>query len=276
MKYKKLVSAIKQSLFYLAIFWPLYIMAQSVEKNSTTEINFKNLHTVLLVIAMQSEADSIIQALNLREVAPFKGLPMRGYAGKYATLNIGMVVNGKDARYGVENIARQPAILSTYLGIQRFNPDLIISIGTAGGIQANKSKLREIFISKRINFFDRRIDEPSYREYGLGNYTSPALSPKILTKAQLKEGIVCSGDSFDINDTDYKLMLKLGCNAIDMEAAGVAWVSQLSNIPIIAIKGITNFSQDRNGFAEFKQNINSVVSALTSTLQNLLAQLAVA
>lgn len=126
---------------------------------------------VLLVVAMNTEANPIISALNLHKTDSLPAfLPMRGYAGKLNNLDVLLVENGEDSINKVQNIGTQAATLSTYVGIENFHPDLIISIGTAGGVEKNGSKLNTIYASQKVYFFDRRVNIPGYHEYGLGLY----------------------------------------------------------------------------------------------------------
>lgn len=62
--------------------------------------------------------------------------PCMSYSGKHAGLDVHVVWNGRDAEHGVDLVGTVPASLSTYLACQAFNPDLIISAGTAGGFKA--------------------------------------------------------------------------------------------------------------------------------------------
>ncbi len=228
---------------------------------------------ILLVVAMDKEAKPIISQFHLHKLnRPFSNLPMQGYIGKYHHLDIFLVANGLDPINHVQNIGTQAATLSTYLGIEYFHPDLIISIGTAGGVAENGSQLKEIYASQKIYFFDRRIALKGYHEYGLGGYKSTSF-PVIDKKIGLKSGIVCSGDSFDDNETDYAMFIKNHCSAIDMEAAGVAWVSMLTKTPMFAMKGITNFVSGENVHEQYQKNISGVTLSLTKKLEEFLSLL---
>ena len=234
---------------------------------------------ILIVVAMEKEAKPIIASLKLKKLPhSFSNLPMQGYVGNYAKLAILLIINGQDPVTKVENVGTQAATLSAYLGINYLHPDLVINIGTAGGVEANGTKEKEFFISKTIYFYDRRIPFPKYEEYGLGDYSSPTLRfiwGQTLNKGSdpklnLKPGIVCSGDSFDDDQTDYAMFLKLHCNAIDMEAAGVAWVSMLTKTPMIAIKGITNYVRGNNIHEQYQKNLPYVTETLAEKLKELL------
>lgn len=264
---------IKKAILLLWIF-PLLALAQSSPEPQLTIPSQQAIHTILLVVALQDEANPILKKLNLQPLPPFGGLPMKAYGGKVGNLSVYLVQNGADPRSKAENIGSQAATLSTYVGIQRFHPDLVISIGTAGAIEKNGAQLKQLYVSKKIYFFDRRIQVPDYKEYGLGDYSSPTLAPSMLAKTKLQPGIICTGDSFDENATDYQMMLQLGCHSIEMEAAGVAWASQLMHTPMLAIKGITDYAEDQNGIPQFLKNFSAVTNDLAEQLDLLLQQLA--
>src|SRR5687767_202671 len=79
---------------------------------------------VLLVVALEMEAEPIITKLGLHERSQsFSGLPMKIYDGKHNKLEIFLVTHGRDPIHKVQNIGTQPATLSTYLGISNFHPD---------------------------------------------------------------------------------------------------------------------------------------------------------
>jgi nucleoside phosphorylase len=228
--------------------------------------NSNPLQRVLLVVAMEKEALPIISQFNLKEVRTTSKLPMKEYSGNYKTTELFLVTNGVDPINKVQNVGTQAATLATYIGIEHFHPNLVISVGTAGGVDANNAKINKIYISKKIYFFDRRMPFEKYHEYGLGNYTSISF-PDVVGKLGLSLGIVCSGDSFDENKTDYQVILKNGCEVIDMEAAGVAWVSMLENTPMFAMKGVTNYIHGKEIYSQYQKNSPSMEIALAKELR---------
>ncbi len=114
-----------------------------------------------------------------------------------------------------------------------------MSVGTAGIRNNGNLKIGDIYISKKIYFYDRRFNTPNYQRYGVGGYLSMDTS-MLLKKFNIHNEIVCSSDSFEEDETDREMMKKLDCNVVDMEAAGVAWVSMLTHTPMFAMKGITS------------------------------------
>jgi len=262
----------QQPLIFL--FFLLLLSPVNYANKNNTNIKFKQIQKILIVVALDKEAIPIIAKLNLHKSQHhFDNMPMQGYVGKYANFDIFLIMNGLDPLYNVQNIGTQPATLSTYLGVSYFHPDLIISIGTAGGIKENGAHIEDIYISQKIYFIDRRMPNSGYSQYGLGGYRSFDTT-SIVNEVNLKKGIICSGDSFDKNDTDYRIILAKKCAAKDMEAAAVAWVSMLTKTPMFAIKGITDIVGNKNTKEQFDNRVLSVSERLSKSLQAFLDKLA--
>lgn len=260
---KKLVLSLLASFIFFQVI--------SFAANATTSRheNKPFIKRILLITVLDAEAIPIIKMLDLHPLKhTFSKLPMKGYEGKYKTFNILLLKSGKSPIYHVENIGTQPAALTTYLGIQYFHPDLVINIGIAGGILKNGAQIGDIYVSRKIYFFDRRMP-PDKMQYGMGGYPSFNLG-NIPKKIGLKIANVCSGDSFDRNKTDYKIILKNKCAVRNMEAAGVAWVCVLMQTPMIAIKGITDIHEIKNGYYQSQRNRSYVIKKLTEKLKKLL------
>jgi len=256
-------------LFFLLLFPTL-----NFANNNSINTTMTKFQKIVIVVAMDKEAQPIIAKLRLHKSRHhFDDMPMQGYEGRYADFDIFLILNGTDPLYHVQNIGTQPATLSTYLGISYFHPDLIISIGTAGGLTENGAQIGDIYLSQKIYFIDRRMPNSGYSQYGLGGYISFDAG-SIKKDSILKKGVICSGNSFDKNDTDYTIMLKNSCAARDMEAAAVAWVSSLTNTPMLAIKGITDIVGNKSAEEQFNKRVLSVSEQLSKNLQEFLDNLA--
>lgn len=252
-------------IFIIGLIFGFYFLTTYAEDNKHPFMIKK----VLLVVAEEQEAQPIISKLHLHKIKnAFAPLPMQAYQGSYAKKNIFLVLNGVDPINKVQNVGSQAATLSTYLGIHSFHPDLVISVGSAGGLEVNHARLNEIYYSRKIYFYDRRLPSPKGKKYGLGNY--PSITIPLLAKLGLQEGIVCSGDSFDNDVTDYARLMKFHCDAVDMEAAGVAWVSMLMHTPMFALKGITNFLGRGDIHTEYRENLPKMTVRLAEKLQEFL------
>ena len=67
---------------------------------------------------------------------------------------------GKCRVHGVDNVGTVPAALTAYLSIQQLQPDLVISIGTAGGFKAQGGCIGDVYVSTGFANHDRHIPIP--------------------------------------------------------------------------------------------------------------------
>ncbi len=71
----------------------------------------------------------------------------------------------------MDNVGTVPAALTTYLAIQAFRPDVVISTGTAGGFRSRGAQIADVFVSTAMVNHDRRIPLP------VSAFCEPRLSP---------------------------------------------------------------------------------------------------
>jgi 5'-methylthioadenosine nucleosidase len=62
--------------------------------------------------------------------------------------------------HGVDNVGTVPAAITAYLAVHEFSPDLVISVGTAGGFAARGAKIGDVFLATGFANHDRRIPIP--------------------------------------------------------------------------------------------------------------------
>ena len=70
------------------------------------------------------------------------------------------ILTGKCHVHGVDNVGTVPAAVIAYLAVHEFAPDLVISIGTAGGFAARGAKIGDVFLATGFANHDRRIPIP--------------------------------------------------------------------------------------------------------------------
>ncbi len=88
--------------------------------------------------------------------------------------------------------------------------------------------------------------------------------PAMTAKLGLKEGIISTGDSVHADPSDLERLQSNKAACKEMEAAAIAEVAQFCNIPMIALKVITDYvdSQERT-YAQFLRNYQVAMQALT-------------
>ena len=67
---------------------------------------------------------------------------------------------GKCQLHGVDNVGTVPAAVTAYLAVHEFKPDLVISVGTAGGFKAKGAAIGDVFMATAFANHDRRIPIP--------------------------------------------------------------------------------------------------------------------
>lgn len=208
------------------------------------------MHTIAVIMAMHAEADPVLRALGACEVAgppTAKPLPFRWYRaerpGREARgpqRQVIVAVNGVDPRHGVDAVATQPAALNTFLTLTHWPAQLAITAGTAGGWARQGAEVGDVYISRdRFVYHDRRIPLPGFERYGIGSFPAAA-SARLAADLGLKQGIVTTGNSIDETADDRRLIAESGASVKDMEAAAVADVAQLLDVPVLGVKAVTD------------------------------------
>ncbi len=216
-----------------------------------------NINHIAFVVAMQAEAQPVIDHFSLKEDISFAPhLPMRAWIGNYGHLFISVVVNGRDEATTMDLIGTQAATLSTHLAIEKYKPDLIINSGTAGAFGGKGAQIGDVYLSREhVVYHDRRIPIERWERQCIGYYPVWDVSP--LAPLGFKTGIVTTGNSLDMPPVDEDMIKATGGEIKDMEAAAIAWVAQLNGVPMFCVKAVTDLLD--SGVAtsdQFKANLH--------------------
>jgi nucleoside phosphorylase len=199
--------------------------------------------TIGVVMAMRAEAEPLLEALGAVEVAPpagGDGLPQQWHVATRGGVDVVFVVNGVDPQHGVDSIATQPTVLSTFLLCRSWPVDLVMSVGVAGAWARSGGAVGDVYVSRdRFVYHDRRIDIAGFTPYGVGSFAALPAS-RLARELGFKEGIVTTGNSLDETDVDRRLIEASGACVKDMEAAAVADIARLHGVPVLALKAITD------------------------------------
>ncbi len=219
---------------------------------------------IAIIMAMKQEALPIIDHFGLKKDSTF--YPIEVYANSDKSIILSL--NGHSKRYNIDNIGTQAAAINAFSVLNNYDVDLVINCGTGGGFFEQGTKIGDVFIAKgEINFHNRLISiSNNYQNYGLGK--SPCLDlSQIAEVLDLKQGIISSGDSFDLNDSELELMKANQTNIKEMEAASVAWVCSLFDMDFTAVKVITDFvDKPADTSEDFISNFNLAVEKLKNAI----------
>jgi 5'-methylthioadenosine nucleosidase len=219
---------------------------------------------VLIYVAMEAEAAPLAGSLGLGPPAPLAPpLPALVRSGLFRGVSLRVVTAGIDPRFGVDAIGTQAAAVAAWVACERFRPRLVVNAGTAGGFARAGASIGDVFLSDGpVVFHDRRVPLGIFEGAGVGSY--PSLDCRAIAgRLGLKLGRLTTGDSLDLSEADARQISASGATVKDMEAAAVAWVASILEIPFVGLKAITDLVDGPHPASEaFVANLGLAVRRL--------------
>lgn len=221
---------------------------------------------ILLLVAMKKEAQPIIAQMQMTAVphALDPHLPAEVYQVTTTAGEITLVVSGLSPQHNVDRIGSQGLNIVAWEAIKVFEPQLVINAGTGGGFNRHGAQPGDVYIStESIKYHDRLFFPDMYfLDYGIGSY--PCLSAPLLAKVlDLKSGVISTGSSMLASEPEEKQMQVNNAAVKEMEAAGIAEIAQLRQVPFIAIKIITDLvDTDECPQNQFTNNFDKLIHHL--------------
>jgi len=224
-----------------------------------------NIH---LIFAMQAEAEHIIRAFNLKKLNIEKDFDV--YQGEQESKTIRLFVNQKDAD-GMDKLGTMQVGLLTYKAIQFQKPDLIISMGTCGGIYDHGVRLLDVICADRFLIYHDRFTGDNELSIKQSLRFSPCISlVKLLEEHEFKHGVIASSNSLVPSSNSWNLIRKYKVQCVDMEGAAVAEVAFDYKIPFVALKVVTDNVYEVNpidAFSQFEENFHPAMEHLAVKFQ---------
>jgi 5'-methylthioadenosine/S-adenosylhomocysteine nucleosidase len=187
---------------------------------------------VLLFIAMESEATPIAQALRLH-----------AGRGRLGSAQIELCNPGRDTATSCDRIGPVYAAWALTRVIATAKPDLVVNMGTAGGFAAQGLDIADLVVARDTMFHDARVALAGFDAVARAH---TRLSPHDTELDALAEaisarvGLVSSGSSLDATSDELAQFAHLRTLAKDMELAALAAVCATEQVPLIALKGVTD------------------------------------
>lgn len=138
--------------------------------------------------------------------------------------------------------------------IRVLNPDAVIAIGIAFGINKKKQNIGDVLISRQVQAYElQRVGKNEIIPRGDRASANPALvarcdAAKITwKKAKIHTGLILSGDKLVDSPVFKKSLLSIEPEAIggEMEAAGILAACTKHSIPWLIIKGICDWGENK-------------------------------
>jgi 5'-methylthioadenosine nucleosidase len=240
---------------------------------------YKNYYSVLVPIVMEAEATPFVEHLELKPVEDFfpSNTPFLAFSGAHGKTKVTVITMGKDTVYetGVDNVGTVPASLATYLAVEKIKTmndgndlvDLILNAGTCGGFNRMGGAIGDVYLTSGVANHDRRIAIPGFTEYGHGKIASDIDPTNMAKELGFKTGIASTSNSLDKTDTCDEIMKDHNASVKDMEAAAIAYIAKMQNLPYMGVKVITDIVDGgRPSQDEFFENLASAAKSLQSAL----------
>ncbi|WP_343192751.1 5'-methylthioadenosine/adenosylhomocysteine nucleosidase [Buchnera aphidicola (Taiwanaphis decaspermi)] len=202
-----------------------------------------------VIVAIKKEAFLIYKKIKNKKKIKICGFKI--YFGKVYNFVIYIIISG---------IGKVSATISSMILINNFDIKIMINIGSAGSL-SNKYKIGTILIPNKIGYHD--VDVTAFK-YKLGQIPKiPAFMKinkiifnkfknKIISEKKIITGLLLTGDQFINKKRSINILKKFPkAIAVDMESCAISHVCYKFKIPIIVIKSISDFSNEKSHY-DFK------------------------
>jgi adenosylhomocysteine nucleosidase len=163
------------------------------------------------------------------------------------------------------------AAATVQYAIDRFQPDLLVNLGTCGGFEGRIERDTIILVEKTIvyDIFEQMTDgleEIAFYTTELDLSWLPNVLP-----TQVLRGLLVSGDRDIIVDDIPMLVQKYNAVAADWESGAIAWVAKRNGVRCLILRGVTDLVGGSGG--EAYGNIDLFQTRTKSVMKILFDQL---
>lgn len=213
------------------------------------------------VIAMQSEADIL-----LAEMTISRSLTVSG-----KNVHVGMAY-GKEIALCVCGVGKVNAALGTQLLVSKFDAEKILNFGVAGSLN-KKTKLCGVYQISAATQFDFDLVQLNGTKMGtLNEYEEPYLALSPLKGFQKRK--LGTADRFNDSLEDYKLLTEeLQADIRDMEGAAIVQAAYAAELPVYAVKAISDVAGSGNTTEQFLVNKDKALQNLKAALPAIFEEL---
>ena len=268
--------------------------------NTTTTKNTKPIETIAVLVAMEAEAAPLVSLLGLKPCpkshrhAPLPSVVRSGAMttipsssssssrendddddddddGGKKRCEVVVATCGADSTHGVDSVGTVNAALCAYEILKTHEPDVLINAGTAGGFREKGARIGDVFLVDEVKYHDRRIPIPTFTKYGVGAIRTAETPNMRKTLKDLKCGVCSTGNSLDATEVDREMMSRNDASVKEMEAAAVAKVCEMFDVPFVCVKAITDIVDGPHAAEkEFLENLAMAGKRLQETVPKVL------
>lgn len=210
-----------------------------------------------IIAAMQEEIDELVALMENVKILEVSHISF--YQGILHHQEIMLMKSG---------VGKGNAAMATTVLLDRYHPNYIINIGTAGGLIPDENIL-DIVVSEDIVQHDYDTSGIDGVE-GIGLYFQSDSELRTICKNVLSDlnkpyhcGLIASGDQFVCEDEQVQKLMARFPNAIcaEMEAGAIAQVCSSYQVPFIILRSLSDNACKQNSHMDFLEYVTHASKA---------------
>ena len=207
------------------------------------------------VIAMQSEADILLDEMRISRSLSVSGKKI--HVGTAYGKNIAVCVCG---------VGKVNAALGSQILVSKFDVKKLLNFGVAGSLNKT-TELCSVYQISAATQFDFDLVQLNGTKIGtLNEYEESYLSLNLLP-AQFPKRKLATADRFNDSIDDYKLLTEeLNADIRDMEGGAVAQAAYAAQLPVYAIKAISDVAGSGSTTEQYLINKDKALTNLKALL----------
>lgn len=215
-----------------------------------------------VVIAMQSEADILLEKMNVLSSVTVSG----------KKVHVGTAY-GKEIALCVCGVGKVNAAIGAQIVISDFDAEKILNFGVAGGLN-NSTELCNVYQIEAAVQFDFDLVQLNGTKIGtLDEYTENYL-PLQTFSLNLPKRKLGTSDRFNDSPVDYKLLTEeLNADIRDMEGCAIVQTALCSKLPVYSVKAISDVAGSGSTTEQFLINKDKALKNLQAKLPEIFEKL---
>lgn len=165
-------------------------------------------------------------------------------------------MEGKEVVAVLSRVGKINATVSTMLLLDNFDVNMIINVGSAGGLKRDM-QLKDVVISTKVKQHDMNIElsgQPIYFDADEGLIEKAYEASKEIPGITVRKGLIVSGDQFVMANEAGSIIEKFpDALCSEMEAAAVANTCWRMDIPFVVIRSISDFPHTGENEVTFEE-----------------------
>lgn len=212
-----------------------------------------------IIVALNSEAKTFKDIIENKTAVQLAD--KKGFVGK---------IDGKDVALFISGIGKVNAALTAQAVIDAYSPDYVINFGTAGGMNSNVEIMKYYIIDKCCQYdFDVSVLDNVPVGY-IQDFNGIYFNCYTEELDFLPFSNVASGDRFNNDLNDIGTINGLNCSLRDMECGAIGQVCTSNNVPLIAIKGVSDVFGSGTAEEQFVKNLNDVSNGFKDIIKKVI------